>query len=866
MSGCYINLTLVGQHRKRTLDGSDSEGKVPPYSSSPFSLKARLSIETPSKEDLITLPTLFSKRKQILGFEQQPRRILIRGRAGVGKTTLCKKIVHDFTREGLWQDLFQRVIWIPLRKLKKVTESHTLNQMLKEIFFWERPSHDTLHDALAQHIDETESCDTLFLLDGLDEVAEIMMERRFGDQHFARRFLINLLNRPNVVITARPQAAIPYGCQGPDMDLDTIGFNDEEVKRYIDAVVEDRKGAEDIKTYLGRIELLQSLARIPIQLDALCFTWKSNAQGQASTSEEAPRTMTSIYTAITQKLWIKDIERHPKPGRVLPENPLPFEIEECTSEECEILGRLAFSGLHNNVIEFQERHRNTLLKNLKPSRPSVSLDTMFGNMSFLRSSNPVDEVSNQSFHFIHLTFQEYFAAKYFVQRWQAHKDLQCVDFKSNRYSCLVTSCEAFIQQHKYDAQYHIMWRFVTGLMNDDGEDQEVERFLQTIEQEPVDLLGPAHQRLVMQCLSETFSLPVIPIRSKCEQRLKRWILFELSLCGHSALVSQLNFPASVLEDAFRSCSDDEEKMKLLDSVGNTGNTISETTLTVVAKTNARDTDLRRRAVHALDARSELSESTLAALTGLLRDEDMITRNDAVRVLRKRSDLPESTLAVLTGLLSDGVLDVRYAAVQALGRQLNLPESTLAALTGLLSDEDAGTRKAAVRALGERSDLPESTLAVLTGLLSDKDWMLQRAAAQALDKQSNLPASILVTLTTFLCDPTKLPSGNILAGWISIPDFIEKILNAVGFLPVSHKLSPQPRPVPFQAMKLPYEILVRLSFRTQLSLYYEGNHVYINRTAGVQELMIEGGQCADFEDAIKRGRKFLSHVYKYSFWI
>lgn len=125
--------------------------------------------------------------------------------------------------------------------------------MLREIFFWGRASHDTLREALAQHIDETESCDTLFFLGGLDEVAEIVMERRFGDQHVERRLLIDLLNRPNVIITARPQATVPHGCQRPDMDLNKIGFNDAEVEKYIDAVVKDCKHSMAIKTYLRKI-------------------------------------------------------------------------------------------------------------------------------------------------------------------------------------------------------------------------------------------------------------------------------------------------------------------------------------------------------------------------------------------------------------------------------------------------------------------------------------------------------------------------------------------------------------------------------------------------------------------------------------
>jgi uridine kinase len=61
---------------------------------------------------------LFKPRKTRDGQTRQPSRILIRGRAGVGKTTLCKKIVHEFTHGTMWRDLFDRVLWVPLRNLK----------------------------------------------------------------------------------------------------------------------------------------------------------------------------------------------------------------------------------------------------------------------------------------------------------------------------------------------------------------------------------------------------------------------------------------------------------------------------------------------------------------------------------------------------------------------------------------------------------------------------------------------------------------------------------------------------------------------------------------------------------------------------
>jgi HEAT repeat protein len=392
-----------------------------------------------------------------------------------------------------------------------------------------------------------------------------------------------------------------------------------------------------------------------------------------------------------------------------------------------------------------------LLQSFETWQSSVSLAAMFGNMSFLRSSSPLDEMLNQSYHFIHLTFQEYFAAKYFVQKWQAGKNIECIDLESNNYRCLTMSCEAFIQQHKYDSRYHIMWSFVTGLMNDDGEDKNVERFLQAIEQEPVDLLGPAHQRLIVQCLSQAVSLPVVPIRSRWEQRLKRWILFELDLFGHSALVSESNFPASILDDTFQSCCDDGRKIDLLRSLEYTANNISETTLMAVAKTKAQNPELRGATVQALGRQSNLSDSTVAALTGLLSDGDPRVRSSAITAIRGHSNLSDSTAVTLVGLLSDEDPRVRSSAITAIRGQSNLSDSTVAALTGLLSDEDSGVRWAAITAIRGQSNLSDSTVAALTGLLSDEDSGVRWAAITAIRGQSNLSDSTAAALTGLLSD-------------------------------------------------------------------------------------------------------------------
>ncbi|KAK4205821.1 hypothetical protein QBC37DRAFT_183233, partial [Rhypophila decipiens] len=138
MNRCYINLAILERPDDKTSHSAEAVGA---QKASPFSLLARLKVETPEKTIQVTLPTLFEPRKARDGTEKRPRRILIRGRAGVGKTTLCKKIVYEFTHGEKWRDLFDRVLWVPLRNLKRNERRGIAGYDMQHLFRHEYFSH-----------------------------------------------------------------------------------------------------------------------------------------------------------------------------------------------------------------------------------------------------------------------------------------------------------------------------------------------------------------------------------------------------------------------------------------------------------------------------------------------------------------------------------------------------------------------------------------------------------------------------------------------------------------------------------------------------------------------------------------------------
>ncbi|KAH7160538.1 peptidase C14 [Dactylonectria estremocensis] len=720
MHQCYINLAIVEQSGQDA--GHSKEGDA---AASPFSLFARQKVETPNKTAQVELATIFNQRKGRDDRAIQPRRILIRGRAGVGKTTLCKKIIYEFTQGTWveWSQLFDRVLWVPLRNLKLEERRREPGYDFARLFSHEYFTLPNNRPDLARelsHALETKNSKTLFLLDGLDEVSQDLT----GDGSMPR-FLTELLKQPNVIITSRPSAKPP-----PDLDLEleTIGFYPGQVTEYLQMTFASSK-ADEVQSFLEKHWLIQGLVRIPIQLDALCYTWDDFDPGIV------PDTMSSIYRAIERRLWKKDVVRLDKMSEGNARSGRPAEIEPRVETEIALLECLAFNGLHSDVIDFTPAYRDEIVHMLPLS--TLSLDETLARLSFLRTSDSSSKIEYRNYHFIHLTFQEYFAARYFLRQRKHDKQLEYIfNGQSNPQSDTPTAPVKFLQKHKYTARYDIMWRFVAGLLDADG---QAGPFIHLIEEEPLDLLGPTHQRLVMHCLSEISS--DLPIRGDLEQRLSKWLLFECTFRHTASLASEVEFPELALDKAFYEGSEDT-KRTILKSLTERATIPQKILKAVAARLEDQDKYVRSAALEALGGRSALPEEILKAVVARLEDEDDDVQRAAADALGRRPALPKEILQAVAARLEHQHEDVRRAAVDALGRRSALPEEILKAVATRLEDQHENIRYAAAVALGHQSALPEEILQAVAARLEHQHEDVRWAAAVALGRQSALPEEIL----------------------------------------------------------------------------------------------------------------------------
>ncbi|KAF6822496.1 hypothetical protein CPLU01_11994 [Colletotrichum plurivorum] len=738
MDQCYINLAIVEQVQAK-MPQDELEAKDSAPKSSPFSLFARLNVETPSDQNQVQLKDLFGRRKRSDGTEILPRRVLIRGRAGVGKTTLCKKMVHEFVRGGMWRDLFDRVLWVPLRNLKeRPAPGYNLEKFFFDEFF--RLQGDESGKVFAKETRKDLKHDrTLFILDGWDEVNQIAT----ASSDMSRFLCDELLRQPNIIITSRPYASIPTRDQPIDLELETIGFNPTQVDEYIEKTHDktDAKKVDEIKTFLQRHELVRSLVRVPIQLDAFCYCWDDNNYGNNKVE-----TMTALYQAIQTSLWRKDIPRLGEERKALnvQTNELKHSdqvlIERDVREEIGFLEHLAFDGLVADRLEFEWADINrTWANEITHDRIRWPGNTL-PCLSFLRTSDPSAKSTNQTYHFIHLTFQEYFAARYFARHWNTHRS-----FESNQQNKEQITPQRFLRKHKYNARYNIMWRFVVGLLD---EKEKAGSFFEEIEREPVDVLGPAHQRLVMHCLNEALKLPK-RLRRQREEKLLQWVLFERDFTKESTFIRDSEIPEGVLNCALRASGD---KTVFLDALSRSQGHLSDATMAALIELfKDENSYVRSSAADALGKQSTLSDATVAALVELFKDEDRNVRRSAADTLGKQSTLSDATITALVELFKDEDSDIRRSATNTLGKQSILSDTTIAALVELLKDEDRFVQRSATDALGNQSTLSDTTIAVLVELLKDEDRFVQSSAADALGNQSTLSDTTIAALVELFKD-------------------------------------------------------------------------------------------------------------------
>ena len=307
---------------------------------------------------------------------KQPRKVLIEGKPGMGKTTYCNKVTYDWAiNMKNEEDCFPEFEVVLLLRCRDVDIESDLcgaidDQLLPgEILRKER-------EKFFEFIRQNQS-KVLLILDGLDELPLSKLPE------FTDIIQGNMLPVCHLVVTARHEAGIPVRkiC---DTLLEIKGFSYQDSKEFIHKYFAGKEDlAEKLLDKIENEETLKEMTANPLNTALLCLLCEE-FQGIL------PESKTQLYLEIAHCVLIR---YRKKKG-------LPVEYEDLTEiykDQLELLGSIALNGLYDD---------NTYVEDKRLSSENTDVPE-FGFLSAQPGSSKRRPCL--CYGFTHKSFQEFFA-------------------------------------------------------------------------------------------------------------------------------------------------------------------------------------------------------------------------------------------------------------------------------------------------------------------------------------------------------------------------------------------------------------------------------------------------------------------------
>ncbi len=247
-------------------------------------------------------------------------------------------------------------------------------------------------ESVTQQLKKTRGKGVLIIADEWDEFSEANRSKR----SFLHNLLFGrLLPSASILLTSRPSASAPlHNLPSVNRVVEVVGFNEENIKQYIESEFEQfPEKASSLIKQLENNPVIQSVCSVPLNCTIVCNLWHTSDQ-------ELPRTLTELYTQIFLSIILRNVKKK------FPDCPISLnnfdEIPNNLQDTFWLTCEFAYECLLLDQLVFSEAKLSSCLPNIGDKL------LCFGLLQSARSLLPVGH--GLSFHFAHLTIQEFLAA------------------------------------------------------------------------------------------------------------------------------------------------------------------------------------------------------------------------------------------------------------------------------------------------------------------------------------------------------------------------------------------------------------------------------------------------------------------------
>ena len=385
----------------------------------------------------------FTKPEDIL--DENHKNVLVVGRPGIGKTSLSTKVLRLWASGEAFNADFNVVFLVKFRRF-----NDGANLSLRELLA-RAETVQRLDDSVWEFV-QNESTKVLLIFDGLDEYSrkeQINTHENYKNDVeekmpvsvlYKKLAAGELLRGASILVTTRPTAVKYVAHSDVKRTVEIRGFTSENIEKYVEKFTQRYPGAKE--KILGHIKSnvnLFSLSYIPVNCFLICHCL---LQSILCESSQLPTRMTDIYQ-MTVKMFLfnhmhnregfprEELEKLKSTHMYEPFENFPQELQKILNS----LGEIAFKGIEEGRLLFESSE--------------VSGLEDCGLLHKLPDQNPKawNDPRKSQFCFIHLTVQEFFAAKHLVNTKTKRK------------------IKRFVCSHIKHGTWQVVLQFVAGLLH-----------------------------------------------------------------------------------------------------------------------------------------------------------------------------------------------------------------------------------------------------------------------------------------------------------------------------------------------------------------------------------------------------------------
>ena len=343
-----------------------------------------------------------------------PKRLLVEGEGGVGKTTFCSKIAWDWVNGS---PEFQRFSWVLVIPLRNVVKGQTIGNIMKTY----------LSDSNAvspRQIDNyilSQPTKVLIVLDGLDEYDEDLSATESSD--ISRILRLEKFKECIVLVTTRPWRADKIksndGLSRSYAFIAVDGFSAENVSKYISKYfVNNEKAGSELSQFIEVNDVIrENMAPIPIFVAMLCLLW-ANCDSEKREVIRRLKTFSQLFEQMI--MYLRD-HYVSKVTKELSKAHLDKEIEK-TKPCLQRIGSIAFSGLLKKKLVFNEEDFSLCTEAMVTCCRIGVLSQENRNVSRLKRTLTASQPITTSVFFPHKLFQEYIASVYLASLYDTNRE------------------------------------------------------------------------------------------------------------------------------------------------------------------------------------------------------------------------------------------------------------------------------------------------------------------------------------------------------------------------------------------------------------------------------------------------------------